>query len=204
MCARRRRMRRAWTSRFTTPLEPRSAWGSSRPFRRLLPERVIQTPWLRQADGALVAVTRAVAALTVVNVAWRGLGAPFAGKHRERSGIRHKPIGGAGTASPRRARASCHAIRNRRRPGGASRSSRYGRRPKARWARPGKGKSGGVRVIYYYWRTIEEITTQVLDPEVYLLSIYAKSDRSDMTAADRKAARKFVEGFKHAKKQADK
>jgi len=45
---------------------------------------------------------------------------------------------------------------------------------------------------------------QILDPEVYLLSIYAKSDQSDMTAADRKAARKFVEGLKHAKKQADK
>ena len=59
-------------------------------------------------------------------------------------------------------------------------------------------------MIYYYWRTIEEITTQVLDPEVYLLSIYAKSDQSDMTAADRKAARKFVEGLKQAKKQADK
>jgi hypothetical protein len=75
---------------------------------------------------------------------------------------------------------------------------------KARWARPGKGKSGGVRVIYYYSRTTEEITMQILDPEVYLLSIYAKSDQSDMTAADRKAARKFVEGLKHAKKQADK
>ena len=61
-----------------------------------------------------------------------------------------------------------------------------------------------MRVIYYYSRTTEEITMQILDPEVYLLSIYAKSDQSDMTAADRKAARKFVEGLKHAKKQADK
>jgi hypothetical protein len=75
---------------------------------------------------------------------------------------------------------------------------------KARWTRQGKGKSGGVRVIYYYWRTIEEITAEVLNPEVYLLSIYAKNDQSDMTAADRKAAEKFVEGLKDAKKQAGK
>ena len=60
---------------------------------------------------------------------------------------------------------------------------------KACWTRQGKGKSGGVRVIYYYWRTIEPNTARVLDPEVYLLSIYARNDRSDMTAADRKAAR---------------
>jgi hypothetical protein len=43
-----------------------------------------------------------------------------------------------------------------------------------------------------------------LDREVHLLSIYAKNEQSDMTAADRKAARKFVEGLKDAKKQAGK
>jgi len=43
-----------------------------------------------------------------------------------------------------------------------------------------------------------------LDPEVYLLSIYAKNDQSEMTAADRKATKKFVGGLKDAKKQADK
>ena len=45
---------------------------------------------------------------------------------------------------------------------------------------------------------------QVSDPEVYLLSIYAKKDQSNMTAADRKTAKKFVEGLKDAKKQAGK
>jgi hypothetical protein len=75
---------------------------------------------------------------------------------------------------------------------------------KARWSRQGKGKSGGVRVIYYYWRVIEGTATQVLNPEVYLLSIYAKNDQADLTAADRKAAKKFVEALKDAKKQADK
>lgn len=75
---------------------------------------------------------------------------------------------------------------------------------KARWTRQAKGKSGGVRVIYYYWRTIEDGTKRLIDPEVYLLSIYAKNDQSDMTAADRKAAKKFVENLKDAKKQAGK
>jgi 3'-phosphoadenosine 5'-phosphosulfate (PAPS) 3'-phosphatase len=37
-----------------------------------------------------------------------------------------------------------------------------------------------------------------------MLSIYAKNEQSDMTAADRKAAKKFVEGLKDAKKQAGK
>ncbi|MGB9457936.1 MAG: hypothetical protein WCB12_17940 [Bryobacteraceae bacterium] len=75
---------------------------------------------------------------------------------------------------------------------------------KARWTRQSKGKSGGVRVIYYYWRATEEIAAQALDPEVYLLSIYAKNDQADMTAADRKAAKRFVEDLKDAKKQAGK
>lgn len=75
---------------------------------------------------------------------------------------------------------------------------------KARWGRQGKGKSGGVRVIYYYWRVVEEISAQVSDREVYLLSIYAKNEQSNMTVADRKAAKKFVEGLKDAKKQAGK
>jgi 3'-phosphoadenosine 5'-phosphosulfate (PAPS) 3'-phosphatase len=43
-----------------------------------------------------------------------------------------------------------------------------------------------------------------LDREVYLFSIYAKNEQSNMTAADRKAAKKFVEALKDAKKQAGK
>lgn len=61
-----------------------------------------------------------------------------------------------------------------------------------------------MRVIYYYWRTTEQNTAQILEAEVYLLSIYAKNEQSDMTAADRKAARKFVEGLKDAKRKAGK
>lgn len=61
---------------------------------------------------------------------------------------------------------------------------------KARWGREGKGKSGGVRIVYYYW---------LRDGEVYMLSIYAKNEQADMDAADKKAARKFVETLRNAK-----
>tara|TARA_B100000745_G_C20075159_1_gene367176 strand:- start:563 stop:874 length:312 start_codon:yes stop_codon:yes gene_type:complete len=42
---------------------------------------------------------------------------------------------------------------------------------KIRWAPEGKGKSGGVRVIYY-WR--------VSDDEVWMLTIYSKSERDSI------------------------
>jgi hypothetical protein len=57
---------------------------------------------------------------------------------------------------------------------------------KARAARGSSGKSGGVRIIFYYW-TSEGI--------VYLLTIYNKSSKSDLSAADKKALRKIVESL---------
>ncbi|MDP2546912.1 transcriptional regulator [Oceanobacter sp. 4_MG-2023] len=39
---------------------------------------------------------------------------------------------------------------------------------KVRWASAGKGKSGGVRVIYYWKRP---------DHEIWMLTIYSKSER---------------------------
>jgi hypothetical protein len=60
---------------------------------------------------------------------------------------------------------------------------------KARWGRQGKGKRGGVRVIYYYW---------VSATAVYLLWAYSKKEQSDITAAECTAARKFVETLKNA------
>jgi len=63
---------------------------------------------------------------------------------------------------------------------------------KARWSRQGKGKSGGVRVIYYCW---------ISDDEVYLLHIYSKNEQVDMSAADRRVAKAFVEELKSAKKE---
>jgi hypothetical protein len=63
---------------------------------------------------------------------------------------------------------------------------------KARWGRQGKGKSSGVRVIYYYWNA---------DNEVYMLYVYAKKEQADLDPASRKAAKSFVEELKHAKEQ---
>ena len=46
---------------------------------------------------------------------------------------------------------------------------------KVRWSRPGTGKSGGARVIYFNL-TKEEI--------LLLVAIYAKSDRDSMTSSE--------------------
>lgn len=47
---------------------------------------------------------------------------------------------------------------------------------KARWARQGGGKSGGFRVIYFF----------IAPPDqVFMASIYAKSRKQTLTAADR-------------------
>lgn len=54
---------------------------------------------------------------------------------------------------------------------------------KLRWAFPGRGKSGGARVIYYYHN--ESIP-------LYALDIYAKNQKSNLSAAEKKAARKTV------------
>jgi mRNA-degrading endonuclease RelE of RelBE toxin-antitoxin system len=44
---------------------------------------------------------------------------------------------------------------------------------KVRWAISGKGKSGGVRVIYYFKKK---------DDEIWLLTIYSKSERATIPA----------------------
>jgi len=54
---------------------------------------------------------------------------------------------------------------------------------KIRVARPGKGKSGGARVIYYYHNKGKPIL---------LLLIYAKADQENMTAAQKAEYKKLV------------
>ncbi len=48
---------------------------------------------------------------------------------------------------------------------------------KLRWALPGRGKSGGARVIYY-WRSAAGM--------IYLLHAYAKNTQADLTDKQRK------------------
>jgi len=54
---------------------------------------------------------------------------------------------------------------------------------KVRWKAKGKGKRGGVRVIYY-WITEED--------KIYMLMLYGKSDQADLTQAQSRILRKLV------------
>lgn len=49
---------------------------------------------------------------------------------------------------------------------------------KLRWARPGSGKRGGARVVYFFYRP---------DCPIYLLLAYAKAQATDLTAEEKKA-----------------
>ena len=51
----------------------------------------------------------------------------------------------------------------------------------------GKGKRGGVRVVYYYGGD---------HMPIFLIAIYAKNEKIDMTAAEKKASKKFVQEIK--------
>ena len=62
---------------------------------------------------------------------------------------------------------------------------------KARCARKGSGKSGGIRVIYFY---IDHVDI------VYLISAYAKSRKEDLTPDDKKLMRRLTKEFKDEKK----
>ena len=54
---------------------------------------------------------------------------------------------------------------------------------KLRWAATGRGKRGGVRLIYYW-----EAASQTF----YILYIYAKNEQGDVTAAQLKVLAKLV------------
>jgi mRNA-degrading endonuclease RelE of RelBE toxin-antitoxin system len=54
---------------------------------------------------------------------------------------------------------------------------------KLRWAIPGKGKRGGLRIIYY-WYTRDE--------KIYMLLSYKKSEKADLTKAQLKILIEYV------------
>lgn len=54
---------------------------------------------------------------------------------------------------------------------------------KIRWARPGSGKRGGARVIYFYHSG---------DRPLYLLMVYAKARQENLTAEEKKAVRRLA------------
>jgi hypothetical protein len=55
---------------------------------------------------------------------------------------------------------------------------------KVRWARSGAGKSGGVRVIYY---------NQLQSEEIWLLTLYAKNERSTIPAHELRVIKEAIE-----------
>ncbi len=54
---------------------------------------------------------------------------------------------------------------------------------KVRWATEGRGKRGGLRVTYY-WRNAEH--------HIYFLTVYRKSEVSDLAPSEIKALRNIV------------
>jgi hypothetical protein len=55
---------------------------------------------------------------------------------------------------------------------------------KLRWRGSGRGKRGGIRVIYYYFAA---------DEQIYLLTVYAKAEMKDLTRAQLRALSKLIE-----------
>jgi mRNA-degrading endonuclease RelE of RelBE toxin-antitoxin system len=57
---------------------------------------------------------------------------------------------------------------------------------KMRWADPGRGKGrrGGLRVIYYYFDG---------DRQIWLMTIYGKNEAADLAAAEKKALKAAIE-----------
>lgn len=59
---------------------------------------------------------------------------------------------------------------------------------KVRWTAGGKGKSGGVRVIYYFLSA---------DSQIRMLLIYRKGLKDDLTPQEKKVLRAINEGWSH-------
>ena len=55
---------------------------------------------------------------------------------------------------------------------------------KLRWSLNNKGKRGGIRVIYYY---------QLSEDQIYLFTIYAKNEVLDLSINEKKVLKKMLE-----------
>ncbi len=58
---------------------------------------------------------------------------------------------------------------------------------KMRWGdvRRGKGRRGGLRIIYYHFSS---------DHQIWLMTLYDKNEAADLTPAERKALKNAIEG----------
>jgi hypothetical protein len=57
---------------------------------------------------------------------------------------------------------------------------------KMRWAGSGRGKRGGLRVIYYW---------QMSQQQIWMLAIYAKNVKDDLSKSEIKQLKRLVEEF---------
>ncbi len=58
---------------------------------------------------------------------------------------------------------------------------------KLRWARPGRGKSGGIRTIYI----------DLADREtIWLITVFGKGEKADLSAEERGEIKRFVKRIK--------
>jgi len=58
---------------------------------------------------------------------------------------------------------------------------------KVRWSRAGMGKRGGTRVIFYYYNE---------SAPIYLLTVYAKSEKEDLSPQEKTVFKKVAEAIK--------
>lgn len=61
---------------------------------------------------------------------------------------------------------------------------------KIRWKARGKGKSGGIRVIYF-WAS--------LDRQIFLLTLYGKGEKENLSSGDLKRVVRLLEELTHGK-----
>lgn len=66
---------------------------------------------------------------------------------------------------------------------------------KLRWADPrrGKGRRGGLRIIYYYF---------LADPQIWLMTLYDKDESSDLTQKLKKEFKSAIDSELHARQAA--
>ncbi len=66
---------------------------------------------------------------------------------------------------------------------------------KLRWKDPqrGKGRRGGLRIIYYYFQVAQQI---------WLMTLYGKDEAADLTPEEKKALRRAIEAELRAREAA--
>lgn len=57
---------------------------------------------------------------------------------------------------------------------------------KLRWSLGNKGKRGGLRIIYYF---------QVSEDQIYFFTLYAKNEMSDLSDEEKKVLKKMLENW---------